>query len=348
MIRKYSLPLLACCGFVFALYIVRADNRAVPVGQPVTEPAESPFPSFVSGSGLIESESENVSIGAPMAGLITHVFVKAGARVHEGAPLFQLDARSVLAQLAIQESLLASSKARLVKVVTLPRPVDIAPLEAQVLNASANLADLKAQLALRENVPDKRAVSADEMSRRRYAIEEAEAVLKTAQANLAQLKAGAADPDIEVARADVLQAEAQVANTQVDRERLTVRAPFSGQCLQVKVHPGEFAQDTGSTMILFGDVDHLRVRVDIDENEAWRVRPGARAVAYARGNKSISTNMTFVRFEPYVVPKVSLTGGSQERVDTRVLEVLFQFDRKDLPLYAGQQMDVFVEADKEQ
>jgi multidrug resistance efflux pump len=298
----------------------------------------------VSASGLIESESENVSIGAPMAGLVTHVFVKPGARVQEGEPLFQLDARALVAQLAIQKSMLASSKARLLKVAALPRPVDIAPVEAQVQNAAANLADLKAQLALRESLPDKRAVSADEMSRRRYAIEEADAALKTSQASLAQMKAGAADPDIEVARADVLQAEAQLASTQIDLDRLTVRAPFSGQCLQVKVHPGEFAQDAGSTMILFGDMDHLRVRVDIDENEAWRIRAGARAKAYARGNKSLAVDMTFVRFDPYVIPKVSLTGASGERVDTRVLEVIFQFDRNKLPLFAGQQMDVFVEA----
>lgn len=344
MIRKYSLPVVALCGIIFALYVVRADNSPVPAGQPEGEPAASPFPSFVSGAGLIESASENVSIGAPMAGLVTKVFVHAGSKVKEGDPLFQLDDRAQVAQLAVQQSQLESAKAHFAKVAALPRPVDLAPLEDQVLSASTNLADLQAQLALRENLPDKRAVSADEMSRRRYAIQEAEATLKTAQASLAQLKAGAAQPDLEVARADVLQTEAQVASAQAELDRLTVRAPFSGQCLQVKVHAGEFAQNAGAAMILFGDVDHLQVRVEIDENKAWRVRPGAHAKAFARGNKSIAADMTFVRFEPYVVPKLSLTGSSQERVDTRVLEVLFQFDRKSLPLYVGQQMDVFVEA----
>jgi hypothetical protein len=53
---------------------------------------------------------------------------------------------------------------------------------------------------------------------------------------------------------------------------------------------------------------------------------------------------TFVRVEPYVTPKKSLTGGSAERVDTRVLQVLFGFDRGEFPIYVGQQMDVFVEA----
>lgn len=345
MIRKYTLPFVAIAGFVFALYIVRADNRPVPVAQPVKDPSESPFPSFVSGSGLIESESENVDIGSPVAGLVTKVFVKVGDHVEAGDPLFQLDDRAIKAQLTVQESLLASSQARLAKVASLPRPVDIAPLEATVQNAAANLADLQAQLTLRENLPDKRAVSADEMSRRRYSVAEADAALKTAQANLAQMKAGAAQPDIEVAKADVRQAEAQLSSTQTDLERLVVRAPFGGQCLQVKVHLGEFAEaNPASPMILFGDTDHLRVRVDIDEHEAWRIKAGARAKAYAVGNNAISADMRFVRFEPYVVPKTSLTGSSSERVDTRVLQVLFQFDRKNLPLFAGQQMDVYVEA----
>ena len=33
-----------------------------------------------------------------------------------------------------------------------------------------------------------------------------------------------------------------------------------------------------------GNLDQLHVRVDIDENDAWRFRPGGRAIAYLRGN----------------------------------------------------------------
>ena len=73
-------------------------------------------------------------------------------------------------------------------------------------------------------------------------------------------------------------------------------------------------------------------------------KSGAKAIAYLRGNAAISVPTTFVRIEPYVTPKKSLTGGSNERVDTRVLQVLFAFDRAALPIYVGQQMDVFIEA----
>ena len=93
-----------------------------------------------------------------------------------------------------------------------------------------------------------------------------------------------------------------------------------------------------------GNVDTLVVRVDIDENDAWRIDPAADAVAFVRGNRDLKTNLKFVRVEPYIVPKRSLTGESTERVDTRVLQVLYSFNRDALPVYVGQQMDVFIAA----
>src|SRR6202035_2870761 len=91
-------------------------------------------------------------------------------------------------------------------------------------------------------------------------------------------------------------------------------------------------------------VTPLHVRVDVDEQDAWRVRGGALAAASPRGNGSIRIPLEFVRFEPYVVPKKSLTGDTTERVDTRVLQVIYAMEKGDLPVYVGQQMDVFIEA----
>ena len=99
-----------------------------------------------------------------------------------------------------------------------------------------------------------------------------------------------------------------------------------------------------SPLILLGSVTPLNVRVDVDENDAWRVHAGAPAVGYLRGNTKVRAPLTFVRFEPYVVPKKSLTGDSTELVDTCVLQVIFSFTRGDLPIFVGQQMDVFIDA----
>jgi hypothetical protein len=97
----------------------------------------------------------------------------------------------------------------------------------------------------------------------------------------------------------------------------------------VKIRLGEYAPAgaLATPLMLIGDTKTLHVRVDVDENDAWRVGKNSRATAYVRGNRNIKTDLTFFRIEPYVVPKKSLTGDSTERVDTRVLQVLYSFDR---------------------
>ena len=68
--------------------------------------------------------------------------------------------------------------------------------------------------------------------------------------------------------------------------------------------------------------------------------PGVGGVSWPRGNPDRKYALTFVRVEPYVIPKKSLTGGNTERVDTRVLQVIYAIDAPDVPLYVGQQLDV--------
>jgi HlyD family secretion protein len=63
-----------------------------------------------------------------------------------------------------------------------------------------------------------------------------------------------------------------------------------------------------------------------------------------RGNPDLNARLQFERFEPYVIPKISLTGQSTECTDTRVLQGIYSFDPAELPVYVGQQVDVFIEA----
>lgn len=116
--------------------------------------------------------------------------------------------------------------------------------------------------------------------------------------------------------------------------------------LQVNVRVGEFASAAAmdTALVVLGRPGRLHVRVEIDENDAWRVRSGSAGRAYLRGNATLYAPLRFVRIEPYVVPKSSLTGSSSERVDTRVLQVVMEVESDDLPLYAGQILDVFIEA----
>jgi multidrug resistance efflux pump len=139
--------------------------------------------------------------------------------------------------------------------------------------------------------------------------------------------------------------EVEVEAAKVEVDRLVVRAPVAGNALQVNIRPGEFAQSGAPSqpIILLGDLERLHVRVDIDENDAWRFKPASSAVAFLRGNPKLKADLTYEYVEPYVIPKRSLTGDSTERVDTRVMQVVYSFSRGALNMYAGQLMDVYIE-----
>ena len=191
--------------------------------------------------------------------------------------------------------------------------------KAQLESAKATLADAETQLSIYRSVSDARAMTKGELLKR--------------QSTTA------------VAAARVAEAKSQVRASETTIERMTIRAPIDGQLLQVKVRAGEFApaQVLANPLMLLGAVTTLSARGDVDENDAWRVKAGSPATAVLRGNSEISFPLTFERFEPYVIPKRSLTGDSSERVDTRVLQVIYSFDRKQLPVYVGQLVDVFIE-----
>jgi multidrug resistance efflux pump len=344
---KYGLPIIAALILTFA---VHAIVRSQPVRNTVAPPSQPPTPAVegsVGAVGLIEASSENIAISVPVAGMVTHVDVKAGDRVRRGQVLFSIDDRDLQAELGSRRGSLAMSEAKLAKLLQSPRPEEIPPAEAKVREAEELARDADVQLELMESVRDKRAIRDEDLIRRRIAVKTAAARLEQARADLALLKAGAWKPDVEIARAEVEFAQRQVERTQADIARTTVTAPISGEILQCKVRPGEYAQagQLAQPLILMGSTSQLNVRADVDEQDARRVKTGASAVASVRGDGSHRYRLRFVRFEPYVIPKKNLTGDSTERVDTRVLQVIFALD-KEAPVYAGQQMDVFIQAER--
>jgi hypothetical protein len=96
--------------------------------------------------------------------------------------------------------------------------------------------------------------------------------------------------------------------------------------------------------MVLGNTDEVQVRADVDEQIAPRIKAGKNATGTIKGEPDRPIKLTFVRIEPLVVPKRSLTGMTAERVDTRVLQVIFRFDNpKDRPVYVGQQMDIYID-----
>ena len=354
MLTRYLLPILGVVAFAFAVKQMTVAQQKAPPAVPPVEPAKSPFAKQLAGSGIIEPETENLSIGTHLPGIVEQVHVKVGDMVRQGMPLFRLDDRQLKAELAVRRAFAESAQAAIDKLDGTPRIEELPPLRAKVAEMDAGVEDQAKQLSRLKRLGS--AVSEDELTRREAGVAIAKAQLERAKADLALTEAGAWKFDRLVAMAAVKQAQSQMAQTETELQRLSVQAPrlnWNGasdateyKVLQVNVRPGEFvATVQGQPLVVLGHVGKLHVRVDIDENDIGRFRANLAGFAQPRGNLGVKFPISFVRVEPYVVPKKSLTGSSVERVDTRVLQVIYRIDSVDSALYVGQQMEVFLNTD---
>lgn len=364
MFTRYVLPALAVVTLVFATFqVVRAQQKPVPVSPPV-EPGKSPYVKQLAGSGIVEPETENIAVGSFTPGVVDKVLVKVGQTVKPGDPLFQLDDRTQRAELRVRQALLNSAESSLAKLTNSPRKEERPVQEAKVKEAEVGLQD-QTQLYNRMKGVAAAARSEEELAKREMAVELSKATLTRVKADFKLWELGAWQADRDIAEAAVMQAKAQVQQTETELSRMTVTAPqlrwkaeptgrvvadptgVEFKVLQVNVRPGEYVNAAaGTPLVVLGAVGKLHVRVDFDENDIARFSPTLVGVAKPRGNPDVSFPLTFVRVDPYVIPKRSLTGSNTERVDTRVLQVIYAIDTTSQPLYVGQQMDVFLNAGK--
>jgi HlyD family secretion protein len=348
LLGNLFLPAAAAGMVSFATYHVAWTSRELPRPELPVEPARAPYPKTVAGSGLVEARTENIAIGSALSGVILEVYVPAeqvGKHVAAGAPLFRVDDRHLRAQLTLNEANLAAAEAQLAKLEAAPRAEELPPSEARVRAALANVALLKDKYQRTSKLVARQAATIEEGVERKLALEVGRQQLAQARTEYALLRAGSWAPDKATARAAVAQARAQVEQAKTEVERALVRAPADGDVLQVNVRAGEsVGTQPGQALIVLGNVRTLHVRADIDEDDIPRFRPGSPARASLRGDSRIVYPLRFVRVEPFVIPKKSLTGDNTERVDTRVLQVIYEVDAADKLVYVGQQLDVFIES----
>lgn len=348
ILTKFGLPLVALALVSFAVKQVSVSQETMPKLPPPIEPARNPFPNTVAGAGMVEPETENISIGSPLPGVIVEVMAKVGQKVTAGDALFRLDDRQLRAELQTRKAFAASAEAELTRLKNEPRPEKLRMSQSQLVEAEARLADVRDQLSRTRRLYQQKVATQEDMVSREQTFRAAEAAVARYRADMEMTKAGAWDYDKQVAAAAVQQSLAQVQQIETDLERLVVRALVDGEVLQVNVRPGEFVgAPADKPLVVLGSVSQLHVRVDIDEYDIPRFRPNAPARATLKGQPDIWFPLTFVKIEPYVVPKRSLTGGNTERVDTRVLQVIYAIDAKGKQLYVGQQLDAFIDAGSE-
>ena len=312
---RYILPLLGALGIVFGIIFSLTYGSPKPQApNQLSLPPSAPFDKTVSGTGLVEASTRNINVGSHLSGIVSMVNVTEGDRVKVGDILFVIDERAAKAEVDQRTS-------------------EAEAANANIANARAAFDDVEDQRKRAEQLTAGKSISMDELQRRRFAVKRAAAAVTVAQAQHDSAKAA-----LETA--------------QVTLSRLSVTAPVAGRILKVRVRPGEYimAGSSGDSPILMGEDNPLYLRVEIDENDVWRYQSASKAIASLRSNKEITYPLTFVRIEPYVQPKKNLNGDMSERVDTRVLEVVYRIDvpaeadsKGQKAPYIGQQMDVFID-----
>jgi HlyD family secretion protein len=322
-------------------------------------PAASPLPlpaPQIGAVGLVEPSSQEISIGTDISGTVSKVFAVPGVKVSKGQPLFVLDTRMTEAVVAQRLRDLAAAEARLAlarsRVPGLEAEVQAAMTAVEAARADKDDATDVVRIASGLNSGD--TISAREITRRRNVLRTAEAKyaeasarLALAQANLALYDEAKGGANITIELAAIEQARASLKLAQTDLELRTVSAPIDGEVLRVNINPGEFALAGAVTqpLIVMGRTDPMHVRIDIDEADISRYRPGARAMASLRGDAVRKLQLSFVRVEPLVVPKRALSGLTTERVDTRVMQLIYAIVEDGMAILPGQQVDVLIEAD---
>ena len=142
--------------------------------------------------GLVETSTENIAVGTPLSDVVTEVPVAVGQTVRTGDPLFKLDDRHLRAEIAVLFPDNDSQKdrewpgggLRTGAGVAAPGPSARAGRAGPDAGAAV-LADVTRQRNFAEGLPDKSAISSEELTRRRSAVETAQARLEQAQAQVA-------------------------------------------------------------------------------------------------------------------------------------------------------------------
>jgi HlyD family secretion protein len=351
MTKRLSILLPIIGVGIMVVWLVVGARRA-PHVPPIAPPPSSPYDHAIAATGIVEGSDRNYNLAPPASGQLVALYVKENDVVHKGDKLYTIDDREQRAMVAIATANVTKAQAAIETA-----QADIQTQQANVNSAKAAVDTAKAtlddgqQIAERDESLHKEGIIPDQQyvtSVKTRDADQARWQQAVAQARQAEAQLRNVESMLVEQRANAQSMIATRNQEAVLLDKLTVRAPVDGKILQVNNREGEYLSSTaGTSPILFGDTDSLMVRADVDEINASHVAPGASATASLKGDSSRKFPLQFVRIVPYMMPKQNLTGSNAERVDVRVLQMEFRFAPPPFPVYVGQQVDVFIEAQQQ-
>ncbi len=353
----FFLSIMGILAGLVSAYIYGMQKKPMP---PVFTPASNPYAKGIYANGIIESyqkNGENINIYPEVAGAVTQILVADGEAVHRGAPLLRIDDSVQRAVVQQQRSQAEAALALLEELRAQPRRENLEIAKAQVDFAGASLKSAQDQYGkqLKSYELDPRSVSKDALDSARDAVKVAEASLEVARRQYRLTRAGAWIYDIrnQEQQYNALSKAYMASKSLLDK--YTIKAPVDGMVLSIKAAVGSYISPQGAygtytegynpVLVMGSPPARLAVRCYIDEILVSRLPQPKQMSArmFIRGT-NISIPLKYVRVQPYVTPKIELSNQRTERVDVRVLPVIFSFERpKNIDLYPGQLADVYIE-----
>ena len=326
---------------------------------PVFDPAANPYLSGIYAEGIVESaqnSGENTNMYPEVAGTVKEILVSEGQQVKAGEPLLRIDdsiQRATTEQFGSQAE---AARAVLEELKAQPRKETLDVVTAQMVSADASVKMASDTLQKDQSAyeMDPRALSKDTLDSAINAAAVAKANLIVAQKQYELTKAGAWIYDIQNQQRQLQALEKAFAASSALLGKYTLRAPRDGVVLSINTIVGNYASPQGSydaytqgtdpVVVIGSSPNTLNVRCYVDEILVPRL-PSASAMKAqmtVRGT-NVKIPLQFVRLQPYVSPKIELSDQRQERVDVRVLPVIFKVDKpQNVNLYPGELVDVYI------
>ena len=353
----FGLVVLGIAVGTVSAYVYAAPPKPLP---PAFNPAANPYAKGIYANGIIESDQssgENTNINPEVSGTVTEVLVHEGEPVARGTLLLKLEDSVQRATWEQQKAQAEAATAMLQELRAQPRPETLNVAEAQVQLAKASLktAEDEYQKQKRSYDLEPRSVSKDALDNAANAAEVARTNLAVVDRQYELTKAGAWVYDIRNQERQVDALTRAAASSEALLAKYSVRAPRDGVVLSILATPGAYVSPQGAydtytqgyapALVMGSPTGQLNVRAYIDEILIPRLSAGKeiKGKMFVRGT-DVSVPLEFVRVQPYVSPKIELSDARLEKVDLRVLPVIFRFQPpQGMALYPGQLVDVYVD-----
>jgi HlyD family secretion protein len=301
---------------------------------------------WVAGPGILEPVSESIKVGSEITGKLQAVLADDGDTVRKGQVLAVLVNDDYHAGVLAAQATLADRQANLEKILNGARRQERAEALAAVRETETNASNAAAEMERRQRLFGKGVVSREETESYENRYKMAKARYEEALQHYQLIDAEARPEDVEMARAAVRLAQADLNQNQARYEKSFIRSPLDGVILRRHHRAGEIVVSSANNpdpVFTLGDCRVLRVRVDVDESDVAQLRLGARSYVTARtfGDRKFWGRV--VQIGEQLGKKNVQTDEPAEHVDKKILETLVQLNAgHELPV--GLRVDGYIEA----